>query len=92
MNVYIYGGSRLNANISIVPNNTQVKLNQEYSISYKSGIFIVAFPNQDYETDFEFTYRIGVANNLKKISSLKKELDQMDQADQIEPIYSDNFE
>jgi hypothetical protein len=45
MNVFVYGGSRLNANIPIVPNNTQVQLNQEYSISYQTGIFIVAFPN-----------------------------------------------
>jgi len=60
MNVQIFGGkSRDEATKSIVKNNWQVEVGKEYSIDYTEGILVVAYPNKDQTTDFEFTYWIG---------------------------------
>lgn len=60
MNVQLFGGkSREEANQKIVKDNFQAEVGKEYSIDYKEGILVVAYPNKDQETDFEFTYWIG---------------------------------
>lgn len=57
MNVYLYGGNnRLNATISMVENNDQVIPGKTYSIDYKKGMLLVAYPNTNVTTDFSFSY------------------------------------
>ena len=61
MNVYLYGGKdRFNADVSIVNDNQPVKVGSNYTISIDSGMLLVAYPNKDSETDFEF--KIWVAD------------------------------
>lgn len=57
MNVYLYGGkSRFEATQSMIPGNNQANIGQSYSIGVEKGIMIVAYPNEDKETDFGFEY------------------------------------
>lgn len=57
MNVYLYGGkSRFEATESMIAGNNQATIGQTYSIGVESGIMIVAYPNEDQETDFGFEY------------------------------------
>jgi len=57
MNVYLYGGkSRLEATESMISGNNQATIGQTYSIGVEKGIMIVAYPNEDKETDFGFEY------------------------------------
>ena len=60
MNVYIYGGAdRFSANMPIVPNNEAVTVGQTYRVDSETGFFILAYPNEDVPTDFEFTYSLS---------------------------------
>lgn len=60
MNVYIYGGKdRFSATEKIIDNNDMVTPNQEYSILYTKGMLIVAFPNKDKDTEFEFKFWVA---------------------------------
>lgn len=57
MNVYIYGGnSRYEATESIVPGNDQITVGETYSIGVDKGFLIVAYPNENVETEFGFNY------------------------------------
>merc|ERR1711939_125762 len=59
MNVYLYGGNnRFNASISLVKNNEQVKVGETYTIDSAIGMLLVAYPNQDVDTEFEFVYTL----------------------------------
>lgn len=60
MNVYLYGGeSRFNATQSIVEGNEKVEVGREYSIEYKKGMLLIAYPNYLVDTELEFDYWIG---------------------------------
>lgn len=61
MNAYIYGGTnRSTAYTSIIENNKQVTLNEQYMIEYEKGMLVVAYPNLNKnETEFAFSYWLG---------------------------------
>ena len=55
MNVYLYQGkNRFAATKSIIIANKPVSLNTEYMIKFETGMLLVAYPNEDADTDFEF--------------------------------------
>ena len=59
MNVYLYGGKgRDDATISIVPDNVMPELNKIYELDATNGdgFLLIAYPNKDSETKFEFQY------------------------------------
>lgn len=57
MNVYIYEGtSRDSATKSLVSSNRMPTVGATYSVSASSGIMIIAYPNEDVETDLQFEY------------------------------------
>lgn len=59
MNVYIYGGkNRDDANIMVVPENAMPTIGELYTLDATdgNGFLIVAFPNQDQDTNFEIEY------------------------------------
>jgi hypothetical protein len=59
MNVYLYGGSsRFSANLPVVENNEPVSVGQTYQIDSGTGFLLVAYPNTDVDTEFEFTYTL----------------------------------
>ena len=61
MNVYIYeGNSRENAKKSLVESNEQPIIDQEYVVAPDSGILVVAFPNEEKETDLAFDYWVEI--------------------------------
>lgn len=61
MNVFLYGGKdRFTANEPITENNTPLVSGKTYSIDYKKGFLLVAYPKQEVSTDFEFTYGVKV--------------------------------
>ena len=63
MNVYIYGGkNRFEATEEVVSGNSAVKLNRNYTIDISKGFLIVAYPNKDVETTFEFKYYVAPYN------------------------------
>ena len=60
MNVFLYGGKdRFNANIPIITNNEPVRVGSNYTISINTGMLLVAYPNKDAKTDFEFKYWVA---------------------------------
>ena len=60
MNVYIYGGqSRFDATESIVKDNMQAVVGKNYTFDATQGILVVAYPNKDVDTQFEFKYWVG---------------------------------
>lgn len=57
MNVYVYAGlSRLDAVHSVIPDNVQAQVDSTYTIGVDKGFLIVAYPNQDQETEFGFEF------------------------------------
>ena len=57
MNVFIYEGkSRSGAKTRIVDGNMQAQVGKEYKVMFNSSILIVAFPNKNQDTEFEFEY------------------------------------
>lgn len=57
MNVYIYGGrSKASAFESVTVNNSQVELGNVYNISAYRGFVVVAYPNENKDTEFAFNY------------------------------------
>ena len=57
MNAYLYGGGKKDDSIhSIVPGNALLKLGQKYMVDVSKGMLMVAYPNKDLETEFEFKY------------------------------------
>ena len=64
MNVYMYGGtSRSNATETMITNNEQALVGQNYTMDYLKGVVIVAYPNEDATTDFEFKYWVDSYNS-----------------------------
>jgi len=60
MNVYLYGGSsKRNATIPIVDQNAPVKVGKTYTIDANDGMLLVAYPNHNVTTNFQFTYWVG---------------------------------
>ena len=60
MNVYLLGGKdRDSATNKIVKDNEKVELEETYVFDYKEGIMVVAYPNKDKSTDFEFEYWVA---------------------------------
>jgi hypothetical protein len=59
MNVYLYGGSsRLDATNKIVNENQQPEKDTNYTIAYKSGMLLIAYPNENENSEFIFEYWI----------------------------------
>jgi hypothetical protein len=59
MNVYLYGGQdRFSAFLPVVENNSPVQPGQTYKIDSETGFLLVAYPNTDVDTEFEFTYTL----------------------------------
>lgn len=57
MNVYVYAGkSRMAATDSVILGNEQAAVGQTYTIDASQGFLIVAYPNEDQETEFGFNY------------------------------------
>jgi hypothetical protein len=57
MNVYVYGGnSRSNATQYIINDNEQAQIGKNYTIDVAQGMMVVAFPNENAVTEFEFKY------------------------------------
>ena len=56
--VYIYGGSnRFDATKSIIQENNQPSVDQEYIVDASTGLLIVAYPTEiNKETDLSFIY------------------------------------
>jgi hypothetical protein len=64
MNVYIYeGDSRTNATNSIIYHNKSPKLATPYGVDVSSGILVVAYPNENAVTEFEFEYYTGIVDD-----------------------------
>ena len=60
MNVFLYGGKdRASATSKIVDENANPEVDEEYVFDYAEGIMIVAYPNKDQATNFEFEYWVG---------------------------------
>jgi hypothetical protein len=61
MNIYAYGGlTRETAKVPITENNSALKEGKTYTIDATQGIFLIAYPQEGKDTDFEFTYKTGV--------------------------------
>ena len=55
MNIYIYGGSsRFNSNMTVIEGNNQAQIGKNYTFDYKKGMLLIAYPNFDKQTEFEF--------------------------------------
>ena len=59
MNVYLYGGDKSEALVSIVNNNEQPATDKIYAVDYKKGMLIVAYPNEQKNSEFEFEYKVS---------------------------------
>jgi hypothetical protein len=60
VNVYLYGGrDRLNAVHNVVYGNQQIELNKNYTVKTSEGFMMVAYPEKDVETEFEFEYWVA---------------------------------
>ena len=80
MNVYLYGGpNRLEATKSIVQNNEQVQVGKTYSVDYRVGFLLVAYPKEKKTTEFSFSYQLVASGfnkekeEIKIIPKVKKE-------------------
>jgi len=79
MNVYLYGGkSRFEATQSMIPGNQQATVGQTYSMGVESGIMIVAYPNEDMETDFGFEYWLEADLKPEEGSELNEQIANSD--------------
>jgi len=59
-NAYLYGGnSKMDAKTSIVEENAALTQGSTYTFDASVGGFLVAYPNKDKETHFEFSYWVG---------------------------------
>jgi len=64
MNVFIYSGpNRFEALTSITDRNSQIDLNKNYTVDITEGFLIVAYPEKDSETEFEFHYHLEMYND-----------------------------
>jgi len=59
-NAYLYGGkSKMDSKVSIVEDNAALTEGSTYTFDASVGGFMVAYPNKDKETHFEFSYWVG---------------------------------
>ena len=71
MNAYIYGGrSKSTAFENITENNDPVQLGNVYNISAYRGFVVVAYPNENKETEFAFNFWADVT----RVEEEEKEL------------------
>ena len=60
MNIYIYAGrDRFSATKPMIEGNEQVEPYRRYTINAEEGIFVVAYPDFDVETELEFHYWVA---------------------------------
>ena len=58
MNVYVYQGqSRYNATVPI-NENQKLKPGDKFNVNYTKGMLLIAYPDQDVYTEFEFTVQV----------------------------------
>ncbi len=61
MNVYLYGGrDRFSALVQVVPDNEAATVGEAYYVDHDVGMLLVAYPNSEQTTDFEFAYQLEV--------------------------------
>lgn len=86
MNVFLYGGkSRHEATESMIAGNNQATVGQTYSMGVESGIMVVAYPNEDMETDFGFEYWLEAELKPEEGAELNEQIANAD----IETISED---
>jgi len=73
----------MNASESIVYHNEQPKLGKLYGVDATSGILVVAYPNENATTSFEFEYYTGMVS--------EDELDQFSWELHRDPKDQNNF-
>ena len=62
MNVYVYEGkTRLTATKSLVENNRQASASVNFEVGLDSGLLVIAYPQKDLATRFEFNYWVGTS-------------------------------
>lgn len=63
MNVYLYGGKTRGAATELIVNeNEAAVIGKNYTIDISKGMLLVAYPNKDQVTEFEFKYWIAPYN------------------------------
>ena len=68
LNAYIYEGiSRTQAVKSLVENNSQIEVGQEFSVMANSGLLLVAYPPDEEEQEFGFEYWVEAMLKPTKI-------------------------
>ena len=93
MNVYLYGGSdRFNAITPITDQNEQVVLDQEYTVDADVGFLLIAYPDEDAETEFEFTFNIGSYATPPPVVIDEEEEDDDETEEETEVIVVDQEE
>ena len=73
LNVYLYGGrDRYNAVESIISGNKKAELNTNYTVDVDDGFLIVAYPDENVPTEFEFEYWVADLSEdlVKRIEDL----------------------
>jgi len=81
MNVYLYGGnSRFNATIPLVKGNEAVETGKTYTIDAAQGMLLIAYPNQDVDTDFEFVYQLVPKVDKIQIPIIQKLIEDVDES------------
>jgi hypothetical protein len=60
MNVFAYGGpDRESATIPVTTDNAPLEIGKIYNIDASKGMFLIAYPNENSKTEFEFEYWMG---------------------------------
>jgi hypothetical protein len=84
MNVHLYGGSdRFSATLPVVENNEQVSLDHTYKIDSETGFFMVAYPNSDVDTEFEFTYTLEGYYQVKVVGGQPDDIPEVMHTEEI---------
>lgn len=65
MNVFVYGGKDRYSATKPINGNQQLIAGRNYTVPVSEGMLLVAYPNKDSETEFEFDYFVAqVDDNL----------------------------
>ena len=61
MNIYAYGGlNRHSATASVSSGNEALEVGKLYTVDATMGMLLIAYPESDTNTDFEFEYWVGL--------------------------------
>lgn len=59
MNVFVYEGKDRASATKPVNGNMQLVAGRNYTVPYTEGMVLIAYPNKDSETEFEFEYYVA---------------------------------